>query len=280
MILILADSLRNDYAQQYLHNIFPEESWGTYTSIDTLTPIVLASIATGKSPQETGVKYFNDVINPEACNDILFNHFPSYVTVSRLLGSGPGILPPARRINQPMLKPIQWNAVSNHDDDVLEYIGKKWSLVSPYWTDFIFYHSWLTHGPWGVDNYGPAELPCLFNCDRLMLRLAEENPDKLKAWYKIGVDDFAIRLREIREITNNKETIIITADHGEELTKGRGHFAGSESPELKQVPIWINRIEKIPDNISHLTLKDWVVEMYNKYERDNEQFKKWRQSKI
>lgn len=269
MILILADSLRYDYATKYLKGIFPEETWGSFKAIETLTPIVLASIATGQPPEKTGVTYFTDVVRPEACKDILFDHFKKYVTVSRLLGNGPGYLPPARREIINMLPPIKWNAESNHDDDILDYVGRKYSMATDDDWDFIFYHSWLTHGPWGIDCYGPAELPCVVNTDRLMRRLAKENPAELHAWYKLGIDDFKCRLRAIRNITNNQETIIITADHGEELTEGKGHFAGSHSEELLKVPIWINRNEEIPEDINHLTLKDWVIEMYEKYDKNN-----------
>jgi hypothetical protein len=267
MILILADSLRYDFAEKYLKGVFPEESWSKFRAVETLTPIVLASIATGKTPQETGVKFFTDKVNDNACNDVLFDHFDSYVTVSRLLGNGPGIIPPARRHQMKMLHPIVWNAESNHDDDVLEYVGRKYSKATDDWWDLIFYHSWLTHGPWGIDNYGPAELPCVKNTDNLMRRQSlEEN----KRWYKIGIDDFRVRLREIRNITNNKETIIITADHGEDLGEGggRGHYAGSDLEELRTVPIWINRKEEIPSDINHTNLKDWVIKMYNKYEKN------------
>ena len=52
MILILADSLRYDFATKYLKGIFPEESWGEYRAIETMTPLVLASIATGQ-PQDS-----------------------------------------------------------------------------------------------------------------------------------------------------------------------------------------------------------------------------------
>jgi len=268
MIFILADSLRYDFATKYLKGIFQEESWGTFKSIETLTPIVLASIATGQPPSKTGVKYFTDTVNPDACEDILFDHFDKYVTVSRLLGNGPGILPPARRQQMKMLHPIKWNAESNHDDDVLEYVGRKYSRATDDHWDLIFYHSWLTHGPWGIDNYGPAEIPCLKNTDNFMKRRTVEQN---KEWYKMGIDDFAIRLRSIRNITGNQETVIITADHGENLgesDEGIGHYAGSELEELRNVPVWINKKENIPKNLNHLTIKDWIVKMYNKYECD------------
>jgi len=279
MILILADSLRNDFATEHLKGIFPEESWSSFKAIETLTPIVLASIFTGEPPEKTGVKYFTDEVNEDACKDVLLNHFGSYVTVSRLLGAGPGILPPARRQDISMLKPIKWNAESNHDDDVLEYVGKKWSMATDYWTDFIFYHSWLTHGPWGIDNYGPAEIPCVINTDRLMRR---QSLEQNKAWYKLGIDDFAIRLREIREITNNQETIIITADHGEDLGEGggKGHYAGAELEELRTVPIWVNRSNVDLEGVNHLTLKDKVYELYKEYELENSEYQKFKEMKM
>jgi len=40
--------------------------------------------------------------------------------------------------------------------------------------------------------------------------------------------------------------------------------------------VWINRKEKIPEDINHLNLKDWVVDMYIKYERDNPEYQKWK----
>lgn len=278
MILILADSLRYDFAERYLKGIFPEESWSSFEAIETFTPVVLATIATGKPPEITGVKYFTDKIREEACQDILFNHFDSHITISRLLGNGPGYLPPVRREVMNMLPPIRWNAITNNDDDVLEYVGRKWSMVTDDWWDLIFYHSWLTHGPWGIDCYGPKELPCVVNTDRLMRRQTiEEN----HAWYKIGINDFICRLRAIKNICNNSETVIVFSDHGEDLGEGfgGGHYAGSDLPELRKVPIWINRNEKIPDNISHITLKDWVIKMYKKYELDNSEYQTWKEKK-
>jgi len=218
MILILADSLRYDFATKYLKGIFPEESWGSFRAIETFTAPVLASVFTGQPPEVTGmvgtglINAFTKSLPKDACKDTLFDHFDSWITISRLIGNGPKWLPPSRRDNFKFLPPIKWNAVSNNDDDVLEYVGRKWSMATNEWWDLIFYHSWLTHGPWGIDCYGPKELPCVVNTDRLMQRMSR---DELHNWYKLGVDDFLTRLRAFKEITNNMETIIVFADHGE-----------------------------------------------------------------
>lgn len=279
MILIMADSLRYDFATEYLKGVFPEESWSSFDAIETFTAPVIASVFTGLPPEKTGMKgqglidAFTREIPADACKNLLFNHFESWITISRLIGNGPKWLPPSRREQFTFLPPIKWNAVSNNDDDVLEYVGRKWSYVTDEWWDLIFYHSWLTHGPWGIDCYGPKELPCVVNCDRLMRRqsIAENH-----AWYKLGVDDFKTRLMAFKNISRNFETVIVFADHGEDLGEGfgGGHYAGASLPELRRVPIWINRDEQIPDDISHTTLKDWIVEMYVKYELNNPKYQK------
>jgi len=272
MIVVLADSLRYDFAVECLKGVFPEESWSSFEAIETFTAPVLASVVTGKPPEVHGVKWWTDELNPEACDDLLFDHFESYVTISRLIGNGPKWLPPSRRIKFNFLQPIEWNAVSNNDDDVLEYVGRKWSIATNEWWDLIFYHSWLTHGPWGIDCYGPAELPCIKNCDRLMARLSRE---ELRNWYKVGVLDFKTRLMAFKNISNNLETVIVFADHGELLKDDEvltGHFKGATHPAIKQVPIWINRKVQIPEDISHTKLKDFIIEMYKKFELDNSEY--------
>jgi len=285
MILILADSLRYDFATKYLKGIFPEESWSSFRAVETFTAPVLASVFTGQPPEVTGMKgqalldAFTRELPEEACKDTLFDHFPSWVTISRLIGNGPKWLPPSRREKFTFLPPIKWNAVSNNDDDVLEYLGRKWSMATNEWWDLIFYHSWLTHGPWGIDCYGPKEIPCCVNTDRLMRR---QTIEQNHAWYKLGIDDFKTRLMAFKNISNNLETVIVFGDHGEDLGEGggSGHYAGSELPELRKVPIWINRKEIIPDDISHLTLKDWVIKMYNKYECNNSEYIEYRNKKL
>jgi hypothetical protein len=102
----------------------------------------------------------------------------------------------------------------------------------------------------------------------------EQNHD----WYMRGIEDFTSRLRGLMNICDNKETIIVFADHGEDLGEGGGggHYAGSHLEELRKVPIWINRKVNIPDNISHLTLKKFVLDMYEKFEKNNPDYQKWR----
>lgn len=284
MILILADSLRYDFADKYLRGIFPEESWGSFDAVETFTAPVLASVFTGQPPEVTGMKgqalmdAFVRGLPKEACKDNLFNNFDSWVTISRLIGNGPKSLPPSRRENFKFLPPLNWNAESNNDDDVLEYVGRKWSKVTNDWYDFIFYHSWLTHGPWGIDCYGPKELPCIVNCDRLMRRNSIEQNHK---WYKVGIDDFISRLRGLVNITNNKETIIVFGDHGEDLGEGHGggHYACSDLEELRKVPIFVNRKDIDLSNITHMKIKDLCVNLYNKYEKNNPEYQKWKKSK-
>ncbi len=284
MILILADSLRFDFATKYLKGIFPEETWSSFDAVETFTAPVLASVFTGQPPSVTGmtgqglINAFTKELPKEACEDVLFDHFDRSVTISRLIGNGPKWRPPSRRDKFTFLPPINWNAVSNNDDDVLEYVGRKWSAVTDDWWDFVFYHCWLTHGPWGIDCYGPKELPCVVNCDRLMKRQTiEEN----HAWYKLGIDDFTSRLRGLKNICDNKEVIIIFGDHGEDLGEGGGggHYAGSDLEELRKVPIWINRKVDMPKDISHLTLKKFVLDMYEKFEKNNEEYQKWKKEK-
>lgn len=290
MIIVLADSLRYDFAIKYLKGIFPKESWSKFKAIETFTAPVLASIITGKTPEELHIprddSAFVTGIDPKYIDDTLFDYFDSYVTISRLIGNGPKLLPPSRRDNFKFLPPIRWNAVSNNDDDVLEYLGRKWSMVTNDWYDLIFYHCWLTHGPWGVDCYGPKEIPPMQNCDRWMermRRMGDEGKRQLYNWYKLGVEDLASRLRAFHNISNGLETIIVFADHGEVLWEDApsGHYSGGYDIEvLSTVPIWINREEQIPKDISHTKLKDWIVEMYEKYERNNEDYQKWKRKKL
>jgi hypothetical protein len=286
MILILADSLRNDFATKYLKGIWKEESWGEFNAVETFTAPVLASVFTGQPPEVTGMKgealidAFTRGLPEEACKDTLFNHFDSWVTISRLIGNGPKWRPPSRRDEFKFLPPIDWHAETNNDDDVLEYVGRKWSLATKDWYDLIFYHCWLTHGPWGIDCYGPKELPCVVNCDRLMARMPK---DELLKWYKIGVDDFITRLRAFDNMTNGLETILVFADHGENLQDSddgqAGHYAGSNLEALRKVPIWCNRKDVDLSNITHMKIKDLCIQLYEKYEKNNPEYLKWKHMK-
>ena len=284
MILVLADSLRWDFADKYLRDIFPEQSWGCFDAVQTFTAPVLASVFTGQSPELTGmygqslIDAFTRELPKEACKDTLFDYFDSWITISRLIGNGPKWLPPSRRDNFKFLPPIDWHAESNNDDDVLEYLGRKYSIATNDWYDLIFYHSWLTHGPWGIDCYGPKELPCVVNCDRLMRRQTIEQNHN---WYKIGIDDFISRLRGLMNICNNQEIIIVFGDHGEDLGEGDGggHYANSNLDVLKKVPIFVNRPDIDLSNMTHMKIKDLCIDLYNKYEKNNPDYQDWKKTK-
>jgi len=290
MILILWDSLRIDCIEP-LKGIFPEETWSKYQTIEGFTAPVIASTFTGKTPEELNLprdpSAFYHSIDPELVDDTLFDHFDSHISVGRLIGPGSEVcpLPPSRRGNFKILPPINWNAVSNWDIDIFNYVGQKWSKSNDSWWDLIYWHSFVTHGPWSIyDSMGAKESPEVINCDRLMRRMAETDPEGLMDWYMKGVKYAAATLRGLDAICGGKETIICFADHGEALGEEingqriTGHFQGMHKhPLLGTVPVWINRDVEIPRDINNLTMKDWVVEMYNKYEKNNPEYQKWKE---
>ena len=290
MIVILWDSLRIDTTEP-LKGIFEKESWSQFKTVAGFTAPVVASLITGKTPEELGLNRnttdFWATLPPEKIDDILFDYFDKYISIGRLIGPPTQCTPepPVRRdMRYKFLHPIPWNAVSNWDIDIFRYVGMKWSSATDDWWDLIYWHSFVTHGPWSIyDSMGAAESPEVINTDRLMARLAERNPKKLRDWYMKGVYYAAETLRALNDITGGNETIICFADHGEALgeeingRKVTGHFSGMHKhPILGTVPVWINREEKIPDDISHLTLKEWIRDMYIKYERDNPEYQKWK----
>lgn len=288
MILILWDSLRIDSVEP-LKGIFKDESWSSYRTIEGFTAPVIAATMTGKTPEELGVKRdvsaFYTPIDPDKVDDTLFDHFDSHMSVGRLIGPPTQCtpLPPSRRGNYKFMPPIKWNAKSNWDVDIFRYVGEKWSASNDNWWDLIYWHSFVTHGPFSVyDSMGAKESPEIMNCDRLMRRMSENNPEGLRDWYMKGVYYAAESLRALDEICGGKETIICFADHGESFGKAdglqqTGHFQGMHKHEiLGTVPIWINRDEEIPDNINNLTMKDWITEMYEKYEKNNPEYQEWK----
>lgn len=287
MIVIIADSLRVDFAKKFLTGIFPQETWHEFDAIETHTAPVLATIITGKTPEELGIsrggEAFYKPIPADNIDDILFDYFDSYITISRLIGNRPNKLAPIRKQELKFLHPIPWNAVSNHDDDVLEFVGRKWSMVTNDWWDLIFYHSWLTHGPWGIDDYWEIDIPTLQNSTRWMEKKAKEGDiNAIHKWYELGVKDLRSRLVAFKNISNNLETIILTADHGEALgERGRvSHFPyGYDIPELRRVPLLINRDVDIPQDLDHKTLKNWIVEVYKEFELENEAYQRYRERK-
>jgi hypothetical protein len=295
MIIICWDSLRLD-ACEPLKGILGEESWTDIPSLDGFTGPILPSIITGKTPEELGIPRTNHAfvsgIDSDKFDDTLFDSFDSYITVSRLIGpdTHPCIpLPPSRRGLTKFMPPIKWNAVSNWDVDIWKYVGKKWSSVDPFWTDVIFNWTFITHGNFSVyDSVGAVESPEIKNGTKVMQRLAEQNPKALRDLYMKGVNYAVETLKGINEICGGKELIICFSDHnealGEELN-GRqvvGHFHGMEKiPGLDRVPVWINKPNvKFPKDMKQTDLKDWIIEMYNTYEKNNPEYIKYKEMKM
>ena len=181
------------------------------------------------------------------------------------------------------LHPIPWNAVTNAELGGMEYISRKYSYTCPEWYDLVFYHAWSVHGPWGIPEYGPKELPCILNCDRLMRRMSHE---ELWNWYLIGVRDFKAILMAIRDITNNNELIVLTADHGEDLKDTpegiTGHQSGRQNVDvMSKVPFWVNKPNvDLPEMIKQEDIKDILVKLYNKYEKNNPEYQKFKKQKM
>lgn len=284
MLFCFIDSLRRDAALKELKGIFgSSETWTKSKSVETYTAPCMASIATGQPPEKTGVVLFTDSVNPEACKNTLFDNFSSWVTTSRLAGNTPKWMPPSRRNQKKFLPPIKWNAVTNAELGGLEYISRKYSITCPEWNDFIFYHAWSCHGPWGIPEYGPKEIPCIKNCDRLMRRMSRE---ELWRWYMIGVKDFKAILNAIRDVTNNKELIVLTNDHGEELKDTpegiTGHVAGRGDIEVMSIgPFWVNRPNvDLPELVHQEDMKDLLIELYKQYEVEDESYQDFKKYKL
>jgi hypothetical protein len=293
MLVILWDSLRIDFSK-HLHGIFPEETWGSFRTIAGFTAPVVAATITGKKPEELGLHRDNTdfwaKLDGNKIDDMLFDHFDSYISLGRLIGPPTRCipLPPSRKEHAEFafLPPIKWNAVSNWDIDIYKYFGMKWSGVSPYWKDLIWYHSFVTHGNFSiVDSKGAVESPEIKDGGRVMRNLCFNNPDGMNELYMQGVNNAIQILEGLRDICDNKETIICFADHGESFgpmdgMPDVGHFSGMEEhPVLGTVPLWINKKEIIPEGINNLNLKDWIVKMYEKYEKNNEEIQTYKAAK-
>jgi hypothetical protein len=284
MIVIVWDSLRLD-AVEPLKGLLGEESWTSIPSIDGFTGPILPAIVTGKSPEELGIprteEAFWSGINPDNIDDTLFDHFDRYITISRLIGpdTHPCIpLPPSRRGMTKFMPPIKWNAVSNWDVDIWRYVGRKWSTQTDDWWDMIFFWTFITHGNFTIyDSLGAVESPEIKDGGRVMQNLARNNPERLRELYMKGVHYAAETLKGLNEICGGKELIICTSDHNEALGESymgqimTGHFVGMHKiPGLERVPLWINRPDvEFPENMTQLDLKDWIVKMYLKYEKNN-----------
>lgn len=277
-----------------LHGVFPEESWSSFRTIAGFTAPVISSTITGCTPEELGLKReesdFWAELNKDVIKDMLFDHFEKYISIGRLIGPETRTMPlPPSRIGHdfPFLKPIKWNAVSNWDLDIYRYFGMKWSGVSPYWWDLIWFHNFFCHGGYSiVDSKGAKESPEIKNCGKVQKYLCHNNPEGMKSLYMQGVYNALQVLTGLRDICDNKETIICFADHGESFgpmdgLTDTGHFSGMEEhPVLGTVPLWINKKETIPSDINNLNLKDWIVKMRDKYECEGTEYYDWKQKKL
>lgn len=197
-------------------------------------------------------------------------------------------LVPSRKGKMKFMPPIKWNAKSNWDVDIWRYFGKKWSMTSDYWTDMIFFWSFITHGNFSCyDSLGALESPEIKNGGLIMRRLAEFNPQKLRNLYMMGVYNAVETLKGLNEICDGKELIICFSDHNEALgeeymgQKVTGHFHGMEKiPGLEKVPLWINKPNvEFPKNMTQIDLKNWIVKMYKKFEKDDPKYKSYKKLK-
>ena len=294
MIIIAWDSLRLD-AVEPLKGILGKESWTQMPSLDGFTGPILPAIVTGKTPEELGIprddSAFWSGIDPDNIDDTLFDHFDSHITVSRLIGpdTHPCVpLPPSRKGMTKFMPPINWNAVSNWDVDIWKYVGKKWSMTDPFWTDMIFFWTFITHGNFTIyDSLGAVESPEIKDGSRLMRRLANNDPKALRDLYMKGVYYARETLKGLNEICGGKELIVCFSDHNEALgeeymgQKVTGHFHGMEKiPGLENIPLWVNKPDiEFPENMSQLKIKDLCVELYNKYEKNNPEYQAWKKHK-
>jgi len=295
MIIIAWDSLRLD-AVEPLKGILGEESWTDIPSLDGFTGPILPAIVTGKTPEELGIPRTDEAfwsgIDPNRIDDTLFDYFDSHITVSRLIGpdTHPCVpLPPSRKGMDKFMPPINWNAKSNWDVDIWKYVGKKWSMADSFWTDVIFFWTFITHGNFTIyDSLGAVESPEIKNGSRVMQRLAHQNPKKLRELYMKGVYYARETLKGINEITGGNELIICFSDHNEALGETyngqivTGHFHGMETiPGLERIPVWINKPDvEFPENMQQTDLKDWIVKMYNKWEVNNPEYQQYKNEKI
>lgn len=266
MILIVADSLRHDYAKKYLSDIFEEQTFSKIHTLDTRTPRNLPTMMTGLKPNEHNINFPWEVVDYEDC---LFDHIDDYITVSRYLGwrrehSGDMENMGAQKVtgdnNKPMLyPPIPFNPVTMNDNDIFEYAVN--------YDGFILYWSWITHYPYGIANLTAETSPVLKKEERLLKRLPKENRER---WYLQGVREIKDRVRSIKNITD--EPIIVTSDHGEALGED-GIYAhprlsngGELYPPLAEVPFIVNRKVDIPSEFQQTEFKDIILQLYGDLE--------------
>ena len=295
MLIICWDSLRLDAIEPF-KGILGEESWNDVPSIDGFTGPILPSVVCGSTPEELGVarddSAFWSGINPDNIKDTIFDHFDDYITISRLIG--PQTMPhtlmvPSRRGKMEFMPPIKWNGVSNWAPDIFRYLGKKWSMADPYWVDMIFFWTFITHGNFSCyDSLGAVESPEIKNGGLVMKRLQKTNPQALRDLYMMGVYNGVETLKGLNEICGGNELIVCFSDHNEclsETMNGQlmppGHYKDMHKiPGLERVPIWCNRKDvKFPDNMTQSNIKDWIVELRDKYENTNEEYQRFKNVK-
>lgn len=286
MIICCWDSLRLDAVAPF-KGLLGDETWTSFPSIDGFTGPILPAIVCGKSPEELGVarddSAFWSGIDPKNIDDTIFDHFDSHITISRLIGNPTmphQMMVPSRRGQWKFMPPIKWNAVSNWDVDIWRYVGNKWSMASPFWTDVIFFWSFITHGNFSIyDSLGALESPEIKNGGLVMKRL---EPDKLRELYMMGVYNAAETLKGLNEICGGNETIISFSDHQECLGEqgAFGHFKDmNKIPGLENVPCWVNiKDYEFPEDMNQLKLKDVIVDLYKK-EKNNPEYMKFKELK-
>ena len=267
MILIVCDSLRYDFAKEYMDDIFLEQTFSKIHTLDTRTPLNLPTMYTGLPKEEHKSLH---PWEPVQYDDCLFDHFKSWVTVSRYLGTArdyTGLEMPIHKIIKKsptpfMYHPLPFNSFSMNDNDIFECVSlnerhNNWDLIN-YW-------SWITHTPYGITNQTSKTCSAIKDERRLLERLSK--PDREK-WYTLGVKEMRDRIRSIANMTN--DIIIVTSDHGEALGEDGiyGHprlgEGGKLYPPLAEVPFIVNRKVNVPNEFKQTELKDIVVRL--KYE--------------
>jgi len=267
LILITCDSLRYDFAKEYLDGIFKEQTFSKVHTLDTRTALNLPTMFTGLPKEEHKSLHPWEPVHYKDC---LFDHFDSWITVSRYLGWSrdedyefrelePHSYP---RVNNQlrMYHPLEFNPISMNDNDIFEYVyknekEKKWQLIN-YW-------SWITHYPYGISNLTHKTCPAIKHEEKLLHRL---DMDQRRKWYTQGVKEMRDRIRSIRNMTD--DIIIVTADHGEALGEDDiyGHprlgMGGKLYPPLAEVPFIVNREIDIPNEFKQTEFKDIVVDIY------------------
>lgn len=263
MILVVADSLRYDFAKEYLFDVFKTESFTKVIARGTWTPPTFVTILTGLTPDKHGVRIWWDKANYNRC---LFDYFRSWETISYLLAEGPFNKPDALLQTESkglkIFHPLPFNAVSNNEHEVFASIHRN--------PDLVLYHSYYTHFPYGIANFHCGGY---FTQGSYQQDLHNKTHEEIKNMYRWGVLELKDRLRQIEEITDGRELIIVTADHGE-LLKDRGSSwitHGANRPhwsEILEVPFFINREWDFKDVYNQEEVLDLILKIGSKYDKE------------